>query len=108
MPESSRSAELAGINMSYVSRLENGHHEPSIEVLKNLIRIFEVSADYLLSEEEEEYEVNLKDRALAEKIRLIETLPERKKEALMEIIDDMLTNEKLRSMLQNDKEALVG
>jgi len=100
-------AELTGLNMSYVSRLENGHHEPSIEVIRKMTRIFEVSADYLLNDSEDDLEVTIKDRGLADRIRLIESLPEKKKQALMEIIDDMLTNEKLRSLL-HEKLTIAG
>ena len=55
-------AELAGINMSYVSRLENGHHEPSIEVIKSLMKVFGVSSDYLIIDEQENFEVKIKIR----------------------------------------------
>jgi len=101
-------AELTGLNMSYVSRLENGHHEPSIEVIRKMTQIFEVSADYLLNDNEGDLEINIKGRDLADRIRLIESLPDRKKEALMEIIDDMLTNEKLRALLQDKLKVSAG
>lgn len=93
-------AEKAEINISYLSRLENGHNEPSVEVFKRLVDAFGVSADYLLNEEEENYEIQIRDRNLAEKIRLIDALDEKKREALIEIIDALLTNQKMRQLIE--------
>jgi len=92
-------ADLASINISYVSRLENGHHEPSIDLVRNFMKIFEVSADYLLDEEAESYEIKIQDKNLAEKVKLIDTLDEDERNALSKIIDSMLTNHKMRQIL---------
>jgi len=92
-------ADKIGINISYLSRLENGHHEPSIEVLKKFMDIFEVSADFLLNEGHEDYEVRIQDKNLAERVRLMDLLDEEHRTALITVIDSMLTNQKMRELL---------
>lgn len=101
-------ADRSGLTMSYVSRLENGHHEPSIDVVKKLMQIFSVSADYLLNDEADSYEVRIRDKGLAERMQMVDALPDRKREALAEIIEDMLTSEKLRQMMTEKVEAAVS
>lgn len=93
-------ADRVGIHLTYLSRLENGHNEPSIEVIRKLMEVFEVSADYLLNNDNDSFEVQIKDKTLAERIRLVDTLDQKNREALAQIIDEMLTNQKMRQLLK--------
>ncbi|WP_061260703.1 helix-turn-helix domain-containing protein [Leptospira interrogans] len=92
-------ADKLGIHLSHVSRIENGHNEPSLEVLRGLMQIFEVSADFLLKDDLESFEVEIKDKSLAERIRLLDSLDEKNREALFQVIDNMLTNQKMKQLL---------
>lgn len=94
-------ADRVGIHITYLSRLENGHNEPSIEVIRKLMEVFAVSADFLLRDDSDTYEVQIKDKTLAEKIRLIDSLDEKSRIALGEVIDQMLTNQKMRQLLSD-------
>jgi transcriptional regulator with XRE-family HTH domain len=93
-------ADAAELNISYVSRLENGHHEPSIEVLKKLMAIFEVSADFLLNEDEDDPDVRVKDKSLAERIRLVDSLEKRERDAIIVLMDSLLTNQKMKELMR--------
>ncbi len=95
---------MLGIHFSNVTRLEKGHFHPSFDVLKGLIKAFDVSADYFLNDDIDDDEVKVKDRGLAEKIKLIDTLEEEEKQALTTMIDTMLTNQKMRQLLYKAKE----
>ncbi|EMO86694.1 hypothetical protein LEP1GSC070_0487 [Leptospira santarosai str. AIM] len=61
--------------------------------------IFEVSADFLLNDDLESYEVKIKDKSLAERIRLLDSLDEKNREALLQVIDNMLTNQRMKQLL---------
>ena len=62
--------------------------------------IFGVSADYFLNDNMDTYEVKINDRSLASKIRLIDTLEEKDREALAHVIDSMLTKQRMKKVLE--------
>lgn len=45
-------AERLGLSPVTISGYENGHREPSIEILERIADYFEVSVDYLLGRED--------------------------------------------------------
>ena len=101
-------ADRADINISYLSRLENGHSEPSVEILKKLMEVLNVSADYLINDEEDNFEVKIKDRNLAERVKLIDSLDDDTREALIVIIDGLLTNQKMKEIINSKKDARMA
>ena len=93
-------SERVEINATHLSRLETGKYQPSIDVLKRLADALEVSTDYLLSPDDEEpAEVHIANRPLAERIRLIDSLDEADQQALVQVIDSMLTKHRMRELL---------
>ncbi len=88
------------INPTHLSRLENGRYQPSVEVLRKLAEALKVSVDYLLSgEDEEPAEVQIRNKPLAERVRLIDSLEEADQQALIQVIDSMLTKHRMRQLL---------
>ena len=96
-------AQVIGVHLTHVSRLENGHYMPSLDVLIKLTKYFDVSADYLINNEEENYEVEIKDKTIEERIRLIDKMDEDERQALLKVIDVMLTKTRISELL-NKKE----
>ena len=94
-------AERIDITPNHFSRLETGKYQPSIAVLKKLAQELEVSIDYLVSEDDEEIpEIRIQNKSLLEKVKLIENLDEKDQEAIIRIIDSMLTKTKMKSLLE--------
>ena len=90
----------AGINSNHLSRLERGLFKPSIEVLKKLAQALEVSVDSLLSEEDEDRpEVTIKNKELSERIRMIDQLDPEDQQAVVRVIDSMLTKHRMQKLL---------
>jgi len=93
-------AEKVGVNSTHLSRLEGGKYQPSVDVLKRVAEELGVSADYLLSNEDEEpAEVTISNKPLAERIRMVDALDEADQQALIHVIDSMLTKHRLRQFL---------
>ncbi len=92
-------ADMLEIHLTHLNRLENGHSQPSIDVVKKLSTLFEVTTDYLINNEIESFDVTIEHKNLAEKIRLIDKLEEKDREALIQVIDTMLTKQKMRDVL---------
>lgn len=95
-------AEKVGINPSHLSRLENGKYQPSVDALQKIAEALEVSVDFLLSDDESgELEVKIENKSLSERLRLIDTLDEADQQALIQVIDSMLTKQRMKQLLAN-------
>ena len=96
-------AEAVGINAAHLSRLENDKYQPSMPVIKKMAEVLEVTVDYLLSEENEAVpEIKIRNKPLAERVKLIDSLDEEDQSALIRVIDSMLTKKKMRDLINSD------
>ena len=96
-------AEVAGVHKAHFSRLERGLYQPSVEVLKKIAKILNVSTDYLLNDDVDELApVKIEDKNLMEKVRLIDSLELEEKNALMKIIDALLTKKKFVDLVMKE------
>jgi len=91
-------AEKIHIHVTHLSKMENGHLTPSIDVVQRLMKVFAVSADQLLNEEENPV-VDINNHELNEQLALISQLDEDEKNALIKIINSMLTKKRMKDLL---------
>ncbi len=104
-------AERVGMNANHLSRLERGVVLPSAEILRRLAQVLEASIDYLLSEDDSDVplaEVRVENKAVAERVRLIEELDSEDQEAVFRVIDSMLTKKKMRRFLETELASARG
>jgi transcriptional regulator with XRE-family HTH domain len=95
-------ADKVGSHLSHINRIETGKYKPSLDVLKKLAEVLEVSLDYLTSETDEDFEeVKIEDTSLAQRIKLIDSLDEEDRQALIRVIDSMLTKKKILNLVTN-------
>lgn len=93
-------AEKIGLSRGHITRLESGKFNPSTDVLKKIANLFDVSADYLLDDStDNEYDIDIKNKPLIEKIKLISTLDAKQQEAVITIIDSMVKEKKMKELL---------
>lgn len=93
-------ADIIGINTAHLSRLETGKHKPSVDVLKKLADALYVSTDYLLSNIDDEVEeIRIQDQTFVNKIKLLDSLDDKEKETVVNVIDAMLTKKKMLNLL---------
>ena len=89
--------------MGHISRIENEKANPSIEVLRKLITAFEISADYLLNDQVDELApIEIKDKSLAEKLKLIDELDEKDKNTVINVIEAVLTKKKFKEFFEKE------
>ncbi len=62
--------------------------------------IFEVSAEYLINDDKDNYDISINDKSLAIKMRLVDTLEEKDREALSHVIETMLTKQRMKKVLE--------
>jgi transcriptional regulator with XRE-family HTH domain len=86
------------IHVTHLSKMENGHLMPSIDIVQRLMKVFSVSADQLLNEDEKSV-VDIQNHELNEQIALINQLDDDEKNALIKIINSMLTKKRMKDLL---------
>jgi transcriptional regulator with XRE-family HTH domain len=96
-------AELTGVHKTHYSRIERGLFHPSVDLLKKISGILNVTTDFLLNDEADELApIKIEDKTLIEKVKLIETLEPDEKNALMKIIDALLTKKKFVDLVMKE------
>ncbi len=95
--ELAKKLEMHPVNMT---KLEQGKNMPSADTLIRLSEIFNVSIDYLLSEEVQKRESTiLKDKELLETFAKVERMDSRSKEIVKELLDSFLLKQQLGDMI---------
>ncbi|GGX36906.1 helix-turn-helix domain-containing protein [Aquimarina muelleri] len=87
-----------GIPQGQYSLVENGKVMPTIPSLEKIASVFEVSLVEFFKTNNEEEAVNL---PLLEKIKIIDSLDEDEKQALLKLIDMAISKKKLKDNLSN-------
>ncbi len=99
-------AEEIGAHLSHINRLETGKYNPSIDVLMKLASVLDSSLDGLVYGKDKEIsEVKIEDKGLAERIRLIDSLDLEDRQALIRVIDSMLTKNKILGLLTKTEDS---
>jgi len=99
-------SEKISIHTTHFSRLERGKFQPSIDVIKKLSEVFAVTTDYLLFDEMDEVEkIDIKDKSLFEKVKMIDNLDEEDRITVLNVIQSMLTKKRMWDVLQGQKSA---
>ncbi len=94
-------AEKIGAHLTHVSRVETGKYTPGLEFVVQAARAFGVTVDDLVSEHPDGFEdVHLEDKDLAERLRLLEDLDPRDREALFTVMDAVLTKQRMKQVLE--------
>ena len=83
--------------------IETGKYNPSLDVVQKLAAVFDVTIDYLVSDTEEDFkEVRIEDKSLLERVKLIDSLDNEDKTALIRVIDSMLTKKKILHLITQE------
>jgi transcriptional regulator with XRE-family HTH domain len=99
-------AEQIGSHLSHINRIETGKYNPSLDVVQKLASTFDVTIDYLVSDTDEDFkEVRIEDKNLMERVKLIDSLEEDDKSALIRVIDSMLTKKKILNLITKENTA---
>jgi transcriptional regulator with XRE-family HTH domain len=86
------------IHVTHLSKIENGHLLPSIDIVQRMMKVFAVSADQLLNDNQNSV-VEIQNHELNEQLALISQLDEDEKNALVKIINSMLTKKRMKDLL---------
>ena len=92
-------AEKIDSDTSYINRIETGKLNPSITALTKIADALEQTLDQLVKNSEGEPEVHIRNKSLAERMRLVDSLEEDDRNALIHMIDTMLTKQRMKELV---------
>jgi len=90
-------AEKIEADSRQISRYEKGKVNPSVETLIKVAEVFDVSFDYLLSEDSTRQPFQTDDKELLKYMKNIQVLDGEDKKCLYHIIDAFFTRNKIKS-----------
>ena len=95
--ELAKKLDMHPVNMT---KLEQGKNMPSADTLIRLSDIFNVSIDYLLSDEvQKRVSTMLKDKELLEAFSKVERMDEKAKDIVKELLDSFIIKHQIAGML---------
>lgn len=98
-------AEKIDSDTSYINRIETDKLNPSIAALTRIADALERTLDQLVKNSEAGSEVHIRDKSLSERMRLVDALDEDDRNALIHMIDTMLTKQRMKELIVG-KEAI--
>lgn len=98
-------AQAAGVDQHQLSRYENGHAVPSAEALVKLAQALDVSVDYLLIEDAPRQPLRFRDPELTSRLQALAQLSKADRDALLRVIDGLLTKQRLLSLAKGEGSA---
>lgn len=92
-------AEKTDSDASYINRIETGKINPSVAALVRIADALERTLDQLVKSVDSEPEVNIRDKSLFERMKLVDSLDEDDRNALIHMIDTMLTKQRMKDLI---------
>ena len=96
-------AERTSVHVTHISRVELGMYMPSLEFALNAAHALGVSVEALISPPEQALaDVRSQDLEMAQRLRLLELLDKRERDAIFIVIDAFLTKQRIRNFLDQN------
>ena len=90
-------ANTTGISRDAISKYERGDVSPSVEYAKRIANALGVSLDYLVSDNEQEDDL---DPEAVKRVKEIQTLPDSEKDKIFSVIDALIRDYKTKKAYQ--------
>lgn len=92
-----------GANKTHISRLEKGRYMPSVRVLKALADVFEVTTDFLIDDNLDEFDPHgsLPER-LAERVKQLEALVPEERKAVETLIEALSKKRRVMTLIMEE------
>ena len=99
-------AKIVGVHFSHMSRYERGISLPSVEVIKKISQVFNVSTDYLLFDDADEViRAHIADQELLRQFERISQMSEPEKAAVKTVLEGVIVKHEIERMLGVHKTA---
>lgn len=100
-------AELVNMHRSNYSKVESGERDLSIDAINKIAKYFNITIDELVNFDGNlPQEINIEDKTIMEKVKLINELEPEEKNMVFKMIDTFLTKKKFKDFFQKNVAAL--
>jgi len=89
-------AAAIGVDPTQYNRIELGKSIPTLKTVAKLAKALDVTIDALISGEQDFQEVEIKDKSLFDKVKLIDALLDEEKNIVLKVIDLALSKKKFK------------
>ena len=90
---------LTGLHPTHLGRYERGQARPTADTLTKLSAALNVSSDFLLDGvADEAARARFEDRDLLRQFQEVQTLPDKQKDVVKELLDAFLTKQQLKAL----------
>jgi len=94
-------AKKMNLQNTHICRYETGNIKPGLDILKKFAKIFNVSIDYILGEENEKNRtIKIDNEELYQTLKDVEYLPDKDKETVRNVIEGLSIKNKIKNMSQ--------
>jgi transcriptional regulator with XRE-family HTH domain len=93
-------AAAIDVDPTQYNRIELGKSLPTLKTIAKIAKALNVSVDSLISSEQGTIDVEIKDKSLFYKVKLIDSLSEEEKNTVLKVIDLALSKKKFKDLLQ--------
>jgi transcriptional regulator with XRE-family HTH domain len=93
-------AAAIDVDPTQYNRIELGKSLPTLKTIAKIAKALNVSVDSLISSEQGTIDVEIKDKSLFDKVKLIDSLSEEEKNTVLKVIDLALSKKKFKDLLQ--------
>jgi transcriptional regulator with XRE-family HTH domain len=88
------------IDPTQYNRIELGKSVPGLKTVAKIAHTLDTTVDELLNGEGQTEEVEIKDKSLFDKVRMIDGLPDDEKNIILKVIDLALSKKKFKDFFQ--------
>lgn len=84
-------SEKIDVKQPHLNRWENGARNPSIDTLKKIAKIFDISLDLLVFEDSDIIKINGKDKTPLSQLKQFEKLNKQEQQTVLNLINTLAT-----------------
>lgn len=93
-------AAAIGVDPTQYNRIELGKSTPGLKTVAKIAKTLDVTVDDLISGGKGFQEVEIKDKSLFDKVKLIDALPDEEKNIVLKVIDLAISKKKFKEFFQ--------
>lgn len=93
-------AAAIGVDPTQYNRIELGKSTPGLKTVAKIAKTLDVTVDDLINGGKGFQEVEIKDKSLFDKVKLVDALPDEEKNIVLKVIDLALSKKKFKEFFQ--------
>lgn len=94
-------ANMIGADLQRISKYERGVIWPTMELIVRMVKVFDVSVDFLIRDDKDTAVAKIKNQKLLRRLEAVNDLPEDDQETVISFLDAFIKRRKFEELVQN-------